>query len=71
MLALTSEPPDVDAALPEYAPPFAFPAHELHSHAPFGLSRDGLSRPTARVSTASSGNRLSFVSVSLRRLRCE
>jgi hypothetical protein len=65
MLALTFEPPDVDAALPAYAPPFAFPANALHSHAPCGLSREGLSRQTACVGTASGGSRLSLLFVFL------
>jgi hypothetical protein len=65
MLALTPESADVDAALPAYAPPLACSAHALHSHAPFGPSRDGLSPPTARASTASGGRRLSSLPVFL------
>jgi hypothetical protein len=65
MLTLTPEPAGVDAALPAYTLPYALPAYALHSHAPFGPSRDGLSPATARAGTASGGSRFSSFSVFL------
>jgi hypothetical protein len=58
MLALTPEPADLDPALLAHAPAFAFPALALHSHAPSGSSRDGLSLLMTRTSAASGGIRM-------------
>jgi hypothetical protein len=62
MLPLTPKPANTDALLPAYAPPFAFPVHALHFHAPSVSSCDGQSPPTARASTVSGGICLSSLS---------
>jgi hypothetical protein len=66
MLVLTPEPADLDPALLAHTPPFAFPALALHSHAPSGSSRDGLSLLMTRTSAASGGIRMLCLSVCLR-----